>query len=109
MSDLAEKRLTVDEFLLWADGREGQWELHDGAPAAMAPERVAHTETKGEAFVALRAAIRASGAPCRAYSEGITVRIRANNAFVPDGLVVCPPLSRDEITISNPLIVVEVL
>jgi Uma2 family endonuclease len=109
MTDLTEKHLTVDEFLLWAEGQEGKWELHDGAPAAMAPERIGHTETKGEAFVALRAAIRASGAPCRAYSEGVTVRIRGNRAFVPDALVVCPPPSRDEIAISDPLIVLEVL
>ena len=26
------KQMTVDEFLLWAEGKEGRWELHDGAP-----------------------------------------------------------------------------
>ena len=34
------KRMTVDEFLLWAEGQEGRWELHDGAPVMMSPERV---------------------------------------------------------------------
>ena len=24
------KLMTVDEFLLWAEGKEGRWELHDG-------------------------------------------------------------------------------
>ena len=24
------KQMTVDEFLLWAEGKEGRWELHDG-------------------------------------------------------------------------------
>ena len=24
------KRMTADEFLLWAEGKEGRWELHDG-------------------------------------------------------------------------------
>jgi hypothetical protein len=23
------KQMTVDEFLLWAEGKEGRWELHD--------------------------------------------------------------------------------
>ena len=31
MSDRAEE-MTVDEFLLWAEGKEGRWELHDGVP-----------------------------------------------------------------------------
>ena len=41
------KQMTVDEFLLWAEGKEGRWELHDGAPVMissrapvmMSPER----------------------------------------------------------------------
>lgn len=110
MSDLAEKRLTVDEFLIWAEGREGKWELHDSTPVAMSPERLSHSRTKGEVYVALRAAVRASGAPCRAYPDGVTVRIRANRAFIPDALIVCPPPpSEERLTISNPLVVVEVL
>ena len=24
------KTMTVDEFLPWAEGQEGRWELHDG-------------------------------------------------------------------------------
>jgi Uma2 family endonuclease len=109
MSALAHKRLDVDEFLRWAEGREGKWELYDGAPVAMSPERVVHNETKGEVFVALRAAIRASGARCRAYSDGFVVRIHAKRAFVPDCLVICPPPPRDAVETSNPRIVVEVL
>jgi len=50
--------MTVDEFLLWAEGKEGRWELHDGVPVMMSPERVLHGDTKGEAYVALREAVR---------------------------------------------------
>jgi Uma2 family endonuclease len=109
MTGFAEKRLTVDEFLLWADGREGKWELLDGSPAAMAPERVRHTQTKTEAAFALREAARRAGAPCRAFAEGIMLRISEERAFVPDALVVCPPPPPDAVTIDNPLIVVEAL
>jgi Uma2 family endonuclease len=109
MSVFAEKRLNVDEFLAWADGREGNWELYDGLPVAMSPERVRHAATKFDAAFALRVAIDRAGAPCRAYSEGITVRVRENRAFVPDALVVCPAPPPDDREISNPLIVVEVL
>ena len=37
------KQMTVDEFLLWAEGKEGRWELHDGVPVMMAPEQLRHT------------------------------------------------------------------
>jgi Uma2 family endonuclease len=81
MVDLAEKRLTVNEFLVWAEGREGKWELLDGSPTAMSPERVRHTQTKTEAGFALREAARRAGASCRAFVDGITLRISDDRAF----------------------------
>ena len=74
MSTAAEKLMTVDEFLVWGEGREGRWELLDGRPIAMSAERVAHAETKAEAWAALRRAIECAGAPCRAMPDGMTVR-----------------------------------
>src|ERR1700733_13858707 len=65
MADLSTHRMTVDEFLAWAEGQDGRWELQDGAAVAMSPERVAHTETKGEAYSALKNAIAVARAPCR--------------------------------------------
>jgi Uma2 family endonuclease len=110
MSASAEKKMTVEEFFAWAEGREGRWELEAGAPLAMSPERVAHGETKGAVFIALTNAVRRAGAPCRAVPDGATVRISADTAFEPDALVYCGPrLPRDAIVIPNPVIVVEVL
>lgn len=109
MVDLSEKRLTVDGFLVWAEGREGKWEPMDGSPRAMSPERVRHTQTKTEAAFALREAARRAGASCRAFVDGITLRISDDRAFVPDAVVVCPPPPPDVVEIDNPLIVVEVL
>ena len=107
MSALAEKRLDVDEFLAWADGREGKWELHDGVPVLISPERGRETAAKSGAAFALSTALDRAGVPCRAYAKGIRVRISENRAFVPDALVVYPaPLPHNR-EISNPLIVVE--
>ena len=39
------KQMTVDEFLLWAEGKEGRWELHDGAATKITPERI---DTRGQ-------------------------------------------------------------
>ncbi len=102
--------MTVDEFLVWAEGRDGRWELQDGELVGMAPERLVHTETKYEIVAALKSAIRRANAPCHAVPDGATVRIAARTAFEPDALVYCGPrLPPDAIEIPEPLIVVEVL
>jgi Uma2 family endonuclease len=104
------KQMTVDEFLLWAEGKEGRWELHDGQPVMMAPERSLHAETKAEAYVALREAIRVNGLPCRVYPDGMAVRVDARTTYEPDAFVTCGPRApADTIEIADPIIVVEVL
>ena len=108
MADLATPRMTVDEFLVWAEGQDGRWELQDGAPVSMCPERVAHTETKGEAYSALNNAIAVARAPCRALTEGAAVRIDTGTVLEPDVLVYCGPrLPADSLEVSSPVIVVE--
>jgi Uma2 family endonuclease len=110
MSTVAKPQMTVDEFLVWGEGREGRWELHDGQVVAMSPERLVHTETKYEVVTALKSAIKRAGALCHAVPDGATVRIAARTAFEPDALVYCGPrLPPDAIEIPEPLIVVEVL
>jgi Uma2 family endonuclease len=104
------KLMTVEEFLPWAEGKEGRWELHDGVPVMMSPERSLHAETKAEVYVALREAIRLKGLPCRVYPDGMTVRVDARTTYEPDASVRCGPRApADAIEIDNPVIVVEVL
>ncbi|HEY3623261.1 MAG TPA: Uma2 family endonuclease [Roseiarcus sp.] len=104
------KQMTVDEFLLWAEGKEERWELHDGVPVMMSPERSLHAETKAEAYVALREAIRLKGLSCRVYPDGMAVRVDARTTYEPDASVTCGPRApADAIEIDNPVIVVEVL
>jgi Uma2 family endonuclease len=78
------------------------------APLSPCPERVAHTETKGEAYSALENAIAVARAPCRALTEGAAVRIDAGTVFEPDVLVYCGPrLPADSLEVPSPVIVVE--
>ena len=110
MADAAQRDMDVDAFLAWADGREGRWELRDGQPLLMAPERALHALTKYAAQESLKAAIRKAGLPCRMFPDGMTVRIAARTAFEPDALVVCPPpADLNTMEIPNPVIVVGVL
>jgi Uma2 family endonuclease len=104
------KLMTVDEFLPWAEGKEGRWELHDGVPVMMSPERSLHAETKAEIYVALREAIGLKALPWRVYPGGMAVRIDASATYEPDASVVCGPrVPPDAIEIDNPVVVVEVL
>lgn len=110
MSSPARNEMDVDAFLLWAEGREGRWELRDGQPVMMAPERALHALTKYAAQKALEAGIVRAGLPCRVFPDGMTVRVAARTAFEPDALVVCPPpTDLNTMEIPNPVIVVEVL
>ena len=102
--------MTVDEYLDWAEGREGRWELLDGELLEKTPERPAHTETKLAAVEALKGAIRRSGAPYHVVHDGGTVRISSSTAFEPDALVYRGPrLPREVFEVPEPVIVIEVL
>jgi Uma2 family endonuclease len=112
------KLMTVEEFLPWAEGKEGRWELHDGVPVMissaepvmMAPERAAHIRTKFRAAKALDGAVTTADLPCEVFTDGMAIRIDARTTYEPDASVVCGPRApADAIEIDNPVIVVEVL
>jgi Uma2 family endonuclease len=110
MSGPAKNEMDVDAFLPWAEGRDGHWELRDGQPVMMAPERAMHALTKYAAQKSLQAAIQRAGLTYRMFPNGLTVRITARTAFEPDALVVCPsPPDLNTMEIPNPVVVVEVL
>jgi Uma2 family endonuclease len=112
------KLMTVEEFLLWAEGKDGHWELHDGVPVTvssadpvmMAPERAAHARTKFSAAKALDGAVASAGRTCEVFADGMAIRIDERTTYEPDASVVCGPRPlADAIEIDNPIIVIEVL
>ena len=110
MNALPQVRMSVDQFLAWAEGQPGRYELADGMVHAMAPETAGHAERKAAVYAALSAGIRARGLNCHALPDGMTVRIDEITAYEPDALVYCGrKISPSSIQVPNPLIVVEVL
>jgi Uma2 family endonuclease len=111
MQTVPSQKMTVDEFLPWAEAQErGRYELHEGEVIAMSPERAAHWEVKFNVAVALRHAIAACGLKCHVVPDGATVRISPRTAFEPDALVYCgDKVARNSLEVPNPVIVVEVL
>ncbi len=111
MSSAAQKRMTVPEFVAWTGrpGAAGRFELVDGAPVAMAPERARHARTKLAVAMALVAAIRRAGLRCTAFPDGMTVAIDEHTAYEPDALVHCgAPIADDSVIVPDPAIVVEI-
>ncbi len=102
---------TADEFIAWAlEQPTGRFELDNGVVVAMAPERASHAVAKLNAVIALRDAISARGLPCRAFPDGMSVRVNDRTVYEPDALVRCgAPLPGDAIEVADPIIVVEVV
>lgn len=110
MAALELPRMTVDEYLAWAEGRPGRYELYAGSVYAMAPERAIHAEMKLAVQNALAEGVRKAGLPCHVLPDGMTVRVDRHTAHEPDALVYCgPKLPRAAVEVPNPVIVVEVL
>jgi Uma2 family endonuclease len=110
MNVLTKPRMNVDEFLDWAVGRPGRYELFRGEVFTMSPETLGHAKIKAAVHASLLSSIRARQLPCHVLPDGVTVRIDKATAFEPDTLVYCgPELPLTDVEVPNPVILVEVL
>ena len=70
------RRMSVAEFLPWAKAvrvrGEPRYELVDGVPVAMSPERTLHRQTKLAVAIALLSAVRRAQLPCQVEPDGST-------------------------------------
>src|ERR1700678_3825361 len=111
MNAPAVKRMTVPEFLAWAETQDkGRYELVRGEIVAMAPERSEHVLAKLRAANALEAAKARAKIACEAFADGLSVVTDEEPSYLPDALVnggekVAP----DSLGAPHPIIVVEVL
>ncbi len=104
------ERMTVNEFLPWAKQQPERWELFDGVPMAMSPERIVHGDTKYRTARAFDAAVAKARVPCRFVLDSAVARVNARNSYRPDLLVYCgDPISGGALELPNPVLVVEVL
>jgi Uma2 family endonuclease len=117
MTDLPKHKMTVDEFLAWAEEllpEDGKFELWDGEVVMRHgpgfEERSQHWEAKTAMVLALHDAIKRAGLPCFVAADGPMVRLSPRRMARPDVLVYCgPKVPRGVQEVANPLILVEVL
>ena len=109
MSELAVKRMSLDEFLRWEDGTDTRYELLAGFPVAMAPPAVAHGILALRLGARIDAALR-TRSPCFGQSEaGIVRPDRDDTCYVADLAVSCSPPERGQQLLQDPLLIVEIL
>jgi len=111
MSAPAIKRMTVPQFLAWAEAQDkGRYELVRGEIIAMAPERTEHVRAKRRAANVLEAAIERAGVACEAFVDGLAIVIDEETSYEPDALVNCGERVPDHTMVApHPVIAVEVL
>jgi Uma2 family endonuclease len=111
MNAPAIKRMTVPEFLAWAETQEsGRHELVRGRIVTMAPERSEHVDAKRRAANVLEAAVERAGVACQAFVDGLAVVIDEETSYLPDALVNCGErVAPESLVAPRPVIVVEVL
>jgi Uma2 family endonuclease len=110
MTALTKPRMTVEEYLAWAIGQPGRYELFQGEVFAMSPETIGHAEAKAAVHAALLSGIRKRGLPCHVLPDGVTIRIDEATAYEPDAPVYCgEKLAPTVLEVPNPVIIVEAL
>jgi Uma2 family endonuclease len=110
MTALRKELMSVDDFVAWAERQPERWELLDGIPTAMSPERVVHGDVKYRVARGLDRAIASANVRCRFVLDSAAVRIDARSLYQPDALVYCgEPVPGDALEIPNPVVVFEVL
>jgi len=110
MNVLTKPRMTVDQFLDWAVGRPGRYELLRGEVIALSPETADHADMKGVIYRVLWYAIRQKGLDCHVFTDGMTVRIDGETAYEPDAVVYGgEKIKGAALEVPNPMILVEVL
>jgi hypothetical protein len=58
MTALRKQQMSVDEFVTWARQQTDRWELLDGLPVAMSPERVVHGDVKYRVALGIELQVR---------------------------------------------------
>lgn len=104
-------RLSVRDFLQWESGDGLHYELVDGEPLAMAPAGTIHAFLQNELGRLIGNYLREHRPACEILANpGVVPRLlSAYNVRVPDLGVTCRPLVPGHATLSDPVLLIEIL
>jgi len=104
-------RMTVCEFLKWDSDDGLRYELVDGEPRAMAPASTIHGFLQNELGRLIGNHLRDQASGCEVVANpGIVPRLLSDhNVRIPDLAVTCSPLVVGQATLSDPVLLIEIL
>ena len=106
MSNVAEKLMSLKEFLAWEHDQPERYEFARGVITMMTAASAAHVTIAMNLAFALRRALRGTG--CRPF--GSDMKVIANDTVrYPDISVTCPPIDDKDDRVLEPILMVEVI
>lgn len=104
-------RMSVQEFLEWDSGDGLHYQLVDGEPRAMAPASITHGVVQARMAALLIAHLDRNKPSCTVVlAPGVVPRLLSDhNVRIPDVAVTCSPRTPEQRTLSDPLILIEIL
>lgn len=106
MPNVAEKLMSLDEFVAWERDQPERYEYVGGILTMMTGGSAAHVTIAMNLAFALRHALRGTG--CRPF--GSDMKVIANQTVrYPDISVICRPVGDRENHISDPVVIIEVI
>jgi len=98
--------MSIEEFLDWESRQELRHEFDGFRALAMTGGTAAHASIQANLLAALVPRLR--GKQCRAYGSELKLRL-AGTVRYPDALVMCVPVARDAVFVTEPSVVFEIL
>jgi Uma2 family endonuclease len=106
MSNVAEKLMSLDEFLVWERDQPEKYEYADGVIKMMTGASLAHVTITMNLAFALRQVLRGTG--CRPFANDAKV-IAGSSVRYPDVAVTCKPISDTDDAVPEPILIIEVV
>jgi Uma2 family endonuclease len=106
MSNVAEKLMSLDEFLAWERDQPEKHEYAGGVITMMTGASLAHATITMNVAFALRQALRGTG--CRPFVNDAKV-IASDSVRYPDIVVTCQPVDGTDDIVPEPIVVIEVI
>jgi Uma2 family endonuclease len=97
--------MSVEEFLAWEERQELRHEFDGIQPVAMVGGTLAHNLIAGNIEAALRGRLPAG---CRVFRETARLRLAVSIRY-PDVMVVCTPVAPRATSVTDPVVVFEVI
>jgi Uma2 family endonuclease len=106
MSTALRKAISLEDFLAWEEKQELRWEFDGFEPVGMTGGTSEHSAIQRNLSIAVGGRLR--GQACQLYTADLKVFV-AGSIRYPDAFVVCSPVARGTLVVTDPVVVFEVL